>query len=162
MLEELLDANKEYAGKFALAGLAPRAAKGLALLTCMDSRIEPLAMLSLKPGDAKILRNAGGRVTPDVLRSLVFATSFLGVDSVVVMQHTKCALSQLSELDVESHLRSAGLEVGDWEFLTMEVPDEALASDVEAIRSCLSLPPGLTVQGWRYDVDDGSVAQIIL
>ena len=162
MLEELIDANKEYSEKFALAGLAPRAAKGLALLTCMDSRIEPLAMLGLVPGDAKIMRNAGGRVTSDVLRSLIFATSFLGVDSIVVLQHTKCALTQLSDLDVQTHLASAGLDVGDWEFMTMDTPDAALAEDVRLIRSCRSLPAGITVEGWRYDVDEGSVARVVL
>src|SRR4051812_23416288 len=67
---DVLDANRAYASGFPLAGLEPQAARGLAILTCMDSRIEPLALLGLVPGDAKILRNAGARITDDALRSL--------------------------------------------------------------------------------------------
>lgn len=159
---DLLIANKRYSKAFALAGLAPRAARELALVTCMDSRIEPLAMLGLIPGDAKILRNAGGRVTQDVLRSLIFATSYLGVKFVVVMQHTKCALTLLSEDEVKAHLRSDDLEVGDQPFLTMSDPDSALAADVELVRSCRSLPQEITVEGWRYDVDNGSILRLVL
>jgi len=161
LFDDLLAANRRYAETFSLAGLEPRASRELALLTCMDSRIEPLAMLGLVPGDAKILRNAGGRVTSDVLRSLVFATSYLGVTKIVVMQHTKCALTLLSDDQVKASLVSEGLQVGDQRFLTMSDPDAALAEDVELVRSCRSLPQGITVEGWRYDVDDGSVNQII-
>ena len=77
--DDVLAANEAYAQGFRLEGLEPVAAKGLAVLTCMDSRIEPLAMLGLAPGDAKILRNAGARVTDDVLRTLVLASYLLGV-----------------------------------------------------------------------------------
>ena len=102
MMDDLLEANRAYASGFSLAGIAPRAEKGFALVTCMDSRIEPLTMLGLAPGDAKILRNAGGRVTTDVLRSLILATSFLGVDRIAVMQHTDCALAHRSDADDSS------------------------------------------------------------
>src|SRR5918995_630538 len=83
--DDVLAANEAYADEFRLAGLEPVAAKGLAVLTCMDSRIEPLAMLGLRPGDAKILRNAGARVTDDVLRTLVLASYLLGVDRAMVV-----------------------------------------------------------------------------
>ena len=162
MFDDRLAANERYSKPFTLAGLAPRAARELALLTCMDSRIEPLAMLGLVPGDAKILRNAGGRVTSDVLRSLIFATSYLGVTRVVVMQHTKCALTLLSDDEVKAHLQSEDLEVGDQPFLTMSDPDAALVADVELVRTCRSLPREITVEGWRYDVDDGSIRRLVL
>jgi len=87
----VLEANERYAEGFALAGLSGTAARGLAVITCMDSRIEPLAMLGLKPGDAKIMRNAGARVTEDVLRTLELATRELGVTHVAVVVHTDCA-----------------------------------------------------------------------
>ena len=80
-----LEANHRYSDGFELGGLDARAARGLAVLTCMDSRIEPLAMLGLRPGDAKILRNAGARVTDDVLRTLVLAAYLLGVDRTMVV-----------------------------------------------------------------------------
>ena len=86
----------------------------------MDSRIEPLAMLGLVPGDAKILRNAGGRVTTDVLRSLILATRFLGVRRIAVMQHTDCALVGRTDEEVRADLRPApDGEAEAWEFLAM-------------------------------------------
>ena len=108
MFEELLAANTAYAEGFTLAGIAPVAARGFALVTCMDSRIEPLTMLGLHPGDAKILRNAGARVTPDVLRSLVLATRFLDVREIAVMQHTNCALAGESDDGVRARLEARG------------------------------------------------------
>ncbi len=117
------------------------AARGFALVTCMDSRIEPLTMLGLHPGDAKILRNAGGRVTPDVLRSLVLATRFLGVTEVAVMQHTNCALADQTDDDVRTRLGAEGTHgVEEWEFLAMPDPDGALRTDVAVLRNCPQLP----------------------
>ncbi len=127
----------------------------------MDSRVEPLAMLGLVPGDAKILRNAGGRVTPDVLRSLVFATAFLGVTYIAIMQHTNCALAKLTDSDVFVHLQSSRLEADSESYLTMSDPDAALRSDVEIVKSSRSLPPGIVVEGWRYDVDTGLIGRIV-
>ena len=91
---DVLAANETYANGFPLRGLQARATKGLAVLTCIDSRIEPLAMLGLRPGDAKILRNAGARVTDDVLRTLVFASYLLGVDRAMVIAHTDCRMAR--------------------------------------------------------------------
>ena len=105
---DLLAANEAYAGEFGLAGLPARAARGLAVLTCIDSRIEPLAMLGLAPGDAKILRNAGARVTDDVLRTLVLASYLLGVDRVMVVAHTKCRMAAGGEEDVHEAVTAAG------------------------------------------------------
>src|SRR5689334_14747435 len=90
---DVLSANDEYARSFALRGLEPRAQRGLCVVTCMDTRIEPLAMLGLKPGDAKILRNAGGRVTDDVIVTLLVARYLLGVDRLMVVAHTRCRMN---------------------------------------------------------------------
>src|SRR5215210_3598807 len=91
--DDVLAANEAYASGFRLRDLEARAAEGLAVLTCMDSRIEPLAMLGLQPGDAKILRNAGARVTDDALRTLVLASYLLGVDRAMVVAHTHCRMA---------------------------------------------------------------------
>jgi len=162
MLDELLHANSAYAEGFTLEGIPPVAARGFALVTCMDSRIEPLTMLGLHPGDAKILRNAGARVTPDVLRSLVLATHFLAVRQIAVMQHTNCALAGVSDDAVRSRLADQGTDgVDDWEFLAMPDPDAALAGDVAIVRECDQLPEGVVVEGWRYDVATGRIHRII-
>ena len=92
--EDLWQANKDYSNSFKYSELTGRAARGLAIVTCMDSRINPLSVVGMKSGDAKILRNAGARVTQDVLRTLVLATYLLGVDRILVMPHTDCRMAQ--------------------------------------------------------------------
>jgi carbonic anhydrase len=162
MLDDLLAANRTYAANFALAGVAPAAARRFALVTCMDTRIEPLGIFGLRPGDAKIIRNGGGRVTPDVLRSLVLATSFLGVEEIAVMQHTRCALADRSDDDVRADLPADRRAVADqWQFGGMPDPDAALLADVQLVRACPLLPAGVTVEGWRYDVDSGIVSRVV-
>jgi carbonic anhydrase len=162
MFDDLLAANRGYAADFSLQGIAPRAAKGFALVTCMDSRIEPLTMLGLVPGDAKILRNGGGRVTPDVLRGLVLATHFLGVTEIAVMQHTNCALAGRRDDDIRADLPPEVAErAQDLEFLAMPDPDKALLADVEVVRACDLWAPGVAVEGWRYSVDTGRVDRVI-
>src|SRR6202521_6330576 len=97
MFDDLLEANRRYRTRFHDSGVEGRAARGLAVLTCIDSRIDPLAMLGLRAGDAKIIRNAGARVTDDALRSLVLAANLLGVTRVCVVQHTDCAMIGLTD-----------------------------------------------------------------
>jgi carbonic anhydrase len=163
MMEDLLGANQDYVSSFSLAGIPARAAKRFALVTCMDSRIEPLTMLGLVPGDAKILRNAGGRVTDDVLRSLVLATNLLGVDRIAVMQHTDCALANRDDDDLRSRLPDESRAgAADWAFLAMPDPDVALRHDVDLVRACPLLPAGTHVEGWRYHVETGLVEPVLV
>jgi carbonic anhydrase len=162
MMEDLLGANQAYVSSFGLAGIPAPAAKRFALVTCMDSRIEPLAMLGLVPGDAKILRNAGGRVTEDVLRSLILATNLLRVDRIAVMQHTDCALANRDDDDLRSRLPDESRDgAADWAFLAMPDPDAALLHDVELVRACPLLPSGTHVEGWRYHVETGEVEVVL-
>src|SRR3954466_14986181 len=128
---DVVAANATYAQKFSLAGLEPRAARGLAIVTCMDSRIEPLMMLGLSPGDAKILRNAGARVTDDVVRTLVLARYLLGVERVMVVAHTKCRMAGGTEDDVHAAVAAAGgPDVSELSFLVAPDQVAALREDV--------------------------------
>lgn len=157
---DVLAANEEYARRFRLGGLPARAARGLAVVTCMDSRIEPLTMLGLRPGDAKILRNAGARVTDDVLRTLVLASYLLGVERAMVVAHTGCRMTASSEDDVHAAVREAGGP--DTRSLTFLVTDEIEATvraDVQRVRSSPYLA-GLEVGGFLYDVDSGRLARL--
>src|SRR5690349_12872769 len=104
MFEDLLAANRRYASKFHDPGVSGKAARHLAVLTCIDSRIDPLAMLGLIPGDAKIIRNAGARVTDDALRSLVLAVNLLDVDRICVVQHTDCAMARSSDDEIREKI----------------------------------------------------------
>jgi carbonic anhydrase len=119
-------------------------------------------MLGLRAGDAKILRNAGGRVTDDVLRSLLLATSLLDVKYVAVMQHTNCALAYRTEDDLRSDLiADRPVDLDGWEFYTMPDPDRALHHDIQTIRTCAALPAGIQVEGWRYDVKTGVITRVV-
>ena len=156
---DVLAANEAYARSFPHRGLQARAAQGLAVLTCIDSRIEPLAMLGLSPGDAKILRNAGARVTGDVLRTLVLASHLLGVDRVMVIAHTDCRMTG-SEDEVHAAVRDAGgPDTRELDFLVTEDREATVRADVELLRSS----PYLThvrVGGFRYDVETGRVTEL--
>ena len=157
---DVLAANEEYVGGFGLGGLEPVAARGLAVLTCMDSRIEPLTMLGLAPGDAKILRNAGARVTDDVLRTLVLASYLLGVDRAMVVAHTECRMAAEDEDDVHAAVEAAGGP--DTRSLSVLVaPDQeaTVREDVQRIRSWPYLSR-LAVGGFLYDVDTGRLKQL--
>jgi carbonic anhydrase len=156
---DALAGNAEYADGFEGTALTGTALKGLALVTCMDSRIEPLALLGMQQGDVKILRNAGARVTDDVLRTLVLATYLLGVNRVLVMPHTECKMASASEDEIHSTiLEEYGVETRSVEFRTVRDQEAALAYDVTRIRSYPLLPRDLVVAGAIYDVRTGRLA----
>ena len=158
--DDVLAANEAYAHGFRLAGLEPSAARGLAVLTCMDSRIEPLAMLGLDPGDAKILRNAGARVTDDVLRTLVLASFLLGVDRAMIVAHTKCRMATGDEDDVHTAVADAGgPDTRSLAFLVSSDQEETIRADVQRVRSWPYLTH-LRVGGFLYDVDTGRLARL--
>jgi carbonic anhydrase len=153
--DDLLAANEQYAADHRSSDLAGTAARGLAVVTCMDSRIEPLQMLGLVKGDAKILRNAGARVTDDVLRTLVLATHLLDVSRIMVVAHTDCRMSKVNDEQVHEAIQeSSGIDTRSLEFRTIDDQREALDHDVQKIRSSPFLPH-VQVLGCIYDVKTG-------
>ena len=157
---DVLASNARFASSFAHGGLPAYAGKGLAVVTCMDSRIEPLGMLGLQPGDAKILRNAGARATKDVLRTLVLARYLLGVNRVMFIAHTKCRMAENTEADVHEAIAAAGgPDTRSISFLTAPDQEEALRLDVQRVRSWPYLAD-VVVGGFRYDLDTGVLTQL--
>src|SRR4051794_1518542 len=157
---DVLAANGDFATGYDLRGLEPTAARGLAVLTCMDSRIDPLRMLGLQPGDAKILRNAGARVTDDVLRTLVLARYLLGVDRAMVIAHTRCRMAAGTEAEVHDAVRAkGGPDTRSLSFLVAPDQEAALREDVEKVRASPYLQ-GLAVGGFVYDVDTGRLRHV--
>lgn len=155
---DILAGNEAYAADFPGTGLSGRARMGLALVTCMDSRIEPLQLLGMEQGDVKILRNAGARVTDDVLRTLVLATYLLDVNRVLVMPHTHCKMASATEEQIHQQIfDESGVDTWSVEFRTVPDQEEALAYDVRRIRSYPFLPEGLVVAGAIYDVHTGRI-----
>jgi len=157
---DVLRANAAYARNFSPAGLDGRAARGLAVLTCIDSRIDPLAMLGLESGDAKILRNAGARVTDDVLTTLVVARYLLDVGRLMVIAHTDCRMAATSDDELHMAIReSGGPETSDLSFSTSADQAASVRADVERVRSFGRLET-LQVGGFVYDVTTGSLTRV--
>lgn len=158
---DLLDANRTYADREHVAGLAGVAARGVAVVTCMDARVDPLRMLGLGAGDAKVLRNAGGRVTPDVTDALVLAANLLGVRRILVVPHTKCAMSSRSEQEFRDAVSEASGRDASWTCWAVVADQEsALRDDVARLRAHPLLPADVVVGGFRYDVDTGLLTQV--
>jgi carbonic anhydrase len=161
MFDDLIDANTRYRAEFHDSGIAGIAAKGLAVLTCIDSRIDPLALLGLRPGDAKIIRNAGARVTDDALRSLILAVNLLGVRRVCVVQHTDCAMVGSTEDELRARVTDrSGVDASGWEFLATTDQLGTLHDDIERIRACPLLPADLNVGGFVFDVRSGELGEV--
>lgn len=160
--DDILDANARYAEAFDRAGADGTAEAGLAVITCMDARIDPLPMLGLQPGDAKVIRNAGGRVTPRVLEALVLATHLLGVRRVMVIPHTKCAAARWSENELRHKISDASGKDASWQtFLTINDQLRGLREDVEMARSYPLIADGVEIGGFMYDVDTGRLEELV-
>lgn len=157
---EILNANAAYA-RHHEALPTGRARLGLAVVTCIDSRIDPLATLGLKPGDAKIIRNAGARVTDDVLRSLIIAAHALGVDRIALVQHTDCGVAANTQASLTDMVESStGAPVGDLDFLTIDDQAATLRSDAEIVRACPLLPADTEIGAFIFDVRSGLLERV--
>ena len=155
-LADVFAGNAGYAALFQGSGLSGHAGKHLAIVTCMDSRIDPLAVVGMHPGDVKILRNAGARVTDDVLRTLVLAAYLLDVTRVLVMPHTHCKMGARPRTrSTPRSSTSTASTPGRIEFRTVQAQDAALEYDLTRIRTYPLLPDDLVVGGAIYDVHSG-------
>ena len=156
--EDLIGANNEFAKSFKSTGLSGQALKGLAIVTCMDSRIAPLSIVGMSVGDAKILRNAGARVTEDVLRTLVLATHLLGVNRVLVMPHTDCRMASAEEHEMHQQiLDKSGIDTRSVEIRTVRDQKAALIKDITRVETYPLLAKGIKVMGAIYDVETGKL-----
>ncbi|HVA06610.1 MAG TPA: carbonic anhydrase [Acidimicrobiales bacterium] len=153
-IDQILAANRGYAA--ARANVAdPRPGRHMAVVTCMDARIDVFAALGLHLGEAHVIRNAGGRVTDDVLRSLALSSHVLGVDTVVVMQHTKCGLAGVTD----DYLRElTGANLG---FFPIDDHAAALREDVDLLATTPYLQPLTLVAGLIYDVESGEIEDVV-
>jgi len=158
--DDLLAANRTFADSFALAGFDGVAHAGVALVTCMDSRIDPLRMLGLRPGDAKIFRNPGGRVTQAALEALVLGVHLLGVERILVVPHTRCAMATHTEDELRAEVSASSGQDASWQsFGVVEDQLAALHEDVRILRSHPLIPDRVAVGGFLYDVDTGLLDQ---
>jgi carbonic anhydrase len=133
----------------------PRPTRHLAVVTCMDARIDVFAVLGLHLGEAHVIRNAGGRVTDDVLRSLALSVHVLGVHTVVVMQHTGCGLVGVSDDELR---RLTGSPIG---FLPIDDHTAALEEDVKVLAGVPYLEPIRQISGLVYDIVSGRFDDVV-
>jgi carbonic anhydrase len=160
--EDLLAANRSYAESFAMSGFDGVAHAGVAIVTCMDSRIDPLRMVGLSPGDAKIFRNPGGRVTPQGLEALVLGVHLLNVSRILVVPHTRCAMASSTLDEIRARVTaSAGVDASWQTFGVVEDQVAALRDDVQAVRAHPLVPDTVQVGGFLYDVDTGLLDRLV-
>jgi len=158
---DALIANDGYIKNFKYSGLTGTAQQGLAIVTCMDSRINPLSVVGMKSGDAKILRNAGARVTDDVLRTLVLATYLLGVERILIMPHTNCRMAQVDDVEIHREIDTKyGIDTSEIEFKTVPDQRQALIEDVQKIRGYPLINKNVVVGGAIYDVATGKITPV--
>ncbi len=158
--DDLMQANRQFADSFDLGGFDGVAQAGVAIVTCMDSRIAPLQMLGLKPGDAKIFRNPGGRITEAALEALVLGVHLLNVERILVIPHTRCAMSSSTEDELRDLVgASAGMDAHWQHFHVVRDQVMALSDDVRRVQTHPLVPERVSIGGFIYDVDTGLLDQ---
>jgi carbonic anhydrase len=180
VLDEVLAANQQYSASFGdKANLALPPARRFAVLTCMDARLDPAKFAGLAEGDAHVIRNAGGRASDDVIRSLVISYKLLGTREFFVIHHTDCGMEfftsevirgLLSNSLETAELTSAGFRdvgkgpgsrAGEFiEWLTIPDQKQAVVDDVLRIRNHPLVPRSIPVYGYVYDVKSGRLLEI--
>lgn len=159
---DLLRANEVYTRTFDLQGFDGVARAGVAVVTCMDSRLDPLGMIGLRPGDAKIFRNPGGRVNQPAMEALILGAHLLNVDRILVIEHTRCAVATHDEATLQAMVgESAGQDASWQNFPVVTDQRGTLRSDVMHARAHPLLPEHVRIGGFLYDVDTGRLEQII-
>jgi len=162
VIDDILQANEAYARTHELRALTPRPQRKLAVLTCMDTRLS-IRTLGLKTGDAHIIRNAGGIVTDDSLRSLVISHHLLGTEEIMVINHTDCGLMQASEQDLQTRIlnRTGTAAVAPAFFYAFQNLEENVRHQIQKLRTHPWIPKELTVRGFVYDVSNGRLREVV-
>jgi carbonic anhydrase len=164
-LKDLIAANARYADGFGEGALAMPPAKHLAVVTCMDARVEPLRFLGLDLGDAHVIRNAGGRATEDAIRSLVISERLLGTDAILVIHHADCGMLTFTDEQLRERVRDelggeAGTIAAQTEFLPFSDLAESVRADVAALAASPLIPNDIPVYGFIYDVHTGRLQPV--
>ncbi|NNG19343.1 carbonic anhydrase [Naumannella sp. ID2617S] len=161
--DDLLQANERYATDFNDSGFDGIARAGVAIITCMDSRITPLAMVGLKLGDAKIMRTPGGRITSDALVGCILSVHLLNVDRIMIVPHTRCAMGSGDDATIAAQvLERTGADIRG--MVLGSTPDQkaGLSYDVRRLRNHpLLKDTPVEIGGFLYDVDTGRLNQVL-
>ena len=159
-IAELIDHNRTYAADFRDAELQVQPTRNLAVVACMDSRIDTFAVLGLGNGEAHIIRNAGGVITDDVIRSLCLSQRFLGTREIVLVHHTDCGLQKVDEAEFREQL-NAELGIKPWWSLeTFSDPFADVRQSIHRLEMTPFIPHKDNISGFVYDVTDGHLHQV--
>ena len=163
VIDEVVRANQEYSRFHRLAHVSPRPRRKLAVLTCMDTRFSR-STLGLAEGDAHILRNAGGIVTEDVLRSLLVSHHMLGTEEFMIINHTDCGLLGTREKEIRGRIRErTGHEVKvPASFHSFTDLEQNVRQQLDKVRSHPGVPKELPVRGFVYDVATGRLHEVFV
>jgi carbonic anhydrase len=160
-LAAVLEANRAYAETFEHGALEIPPARPLLVVTCIDARMDPARALGLDVGDAHVIRNAGGRVTDDVVRSAVISSWLLGTREFLVIHHTDCGMTKFTNDVLQGMVRDAtGIDVSDVDFLPFSDIEQSVRDDVARLRDVKTLPEGVRVDGLVYDVAWGALTEV--
>jgi carbonic anhydrase len=158
--DELLAANERYAARFDKGDLPLPPARRVAIVTCMDARLDPAKALGLSEGDAHVIRNAGGRAH-EALRSLVISQRLLGTREVVVIHHTDCGMLTFTDDELRTKVREdLGTDASHIAFLPFRSLDESVRQDVAYLRASPLIPADVPIRGFVYDVRTGAVSEV--
>jgi carbonic anhydrase len=161
LLTEILHANNEYARTFDRSTLPLPPAKKLAILACMDARIDVHAITGLHEGDTHVIRNAGGIATEDALRSLIISTNLLGTREFLVINHTDCGMLTFKDQDVQDKLtKQYGVNAAKVNLHAFTDLEENVRTQVERIKTNPFLPKEIPVTGFVYDVRTGRLNRV--
>jgi carbonic anhydrase len=158
--DELLQANEQYAKTFDRGDLAMPPARKLAVVTCMDARIDPARAFGLEEGDAHVIRNAGGRAR-EALRSLVISQRLLGTKEIAIVHHTDCGMLTFTNRDLHEKVkRELGADSSDIDFLPFADLEESVREDVAFLSSSPLIPGDVVIRGFVYDVKTGRLNEV--
>lgn len=162
-IRRILSDNAEYAKEFGdkgKLGIVP--ARQMAILTCMDSRIEPMRLAGLNTGDAHIIRNAGGRASEDAIRSLIVSNRLVGTKEWLVIHHTGCGIENMTneKMAALANLANTASEGDFINWLTIGDRIESIRQDVKRLREHPLTPPDVTVSGFIYDIETGLLKEV--
>ena len=162
MRDECLKANEGYAASFDKGGLPMPPGRNLAVVVCMDARLMPDQFLGLDIGDAHVIRNAGGIVTDDALRSLIISHKLLGTNEFFVVNHTDCGMLTFEDEALRERLaQETGADARGLQFYAFKNLEENVRAQVQKIKSSPFLPDDIPVSGFIYQVEDGRLRQVV-
>jgi carbonic anhydrase len=158
--DELIDRNAQFVSQFADAGLALAPKRHLAIVACMDSRMDIFQMLGLAHGDAHIIRNAGGVVTDDVIRSLVVSQRLLNTQEIILIHHTNCGLQTISEDGFKKQIEDeCGIKPG-WAIEAFSDPFDAVRQSMNRLHHSPFVVFKDHIRGFVYDVETGKLNEV--